>query len=364
MPGIDVTTLPDDGVALLQLDDLRADATQTRSLPLGIQPQRSATAGQLAAWLTTHRSWVQAALHRHGALFFRGFQPADADAFEQVARAIAPGLQSEYLGTSPRVNLTPYVFTASELPEFYPIPQHAEMSFLAEPPRHLFFWAKRANDGGGGETPLCDLRAVWRDLDPAVRGRFAERGLTIVRNYAGRAGGDRWQLKPWPEIFGTTDRQQVEATCAREGFVATWGSDERLTLTSRQPAMRPHPDTGEQAWLNHSQVFHLVAAAEELRRIARWRPSPRALATWLYAETMAWRRGNPDLAHTDAPMHCTWGDGSPIARADLAHVLDVIWRHLVVIPWQTGDMVAVDNRIVSHGRLPYRGPRVIAVAFA
>ena len=29
-----------------------------------------------------------------------------------------------------------------------------------------------------------------------------------------------------------------------------------------------------------------------------------------------------------------------------------------------GDVVAIDNFAVSHGRLPYRGPRNVAVAWA
>jgi hypothetical protein len=38
----------------------------------------------------------------------------------------------------------------------------------------------------------------------------------------------------------------------------------------------------------------------------------------------------------------------------------VIWQNLVVYPWQTGDVVAIDNNAVGHGRLPYQGPRRIA----
>lgn len=43
---------------------------------------------------------------------------------------------------------------------------------------------------------------------------------------------------------------------------------------------------------------------------------------------------------------------------------DAVWKHLVVIPWQRGDVIAIDNYAVSHGRLPYAGPRNVAVAWA
>ncbi len=41
-----------------------------------------------------------------------------------------------------------------------------------------------------------------------------------------------------------------------------------------------------------------------------------------------------------------------------------IWKNLVAFQWQLGDVLAIDNRSVSHGRMPYRGPRSIAVCWA
>jgi hypothetical protein len=63
-------------------------------------------------------------------------------------------------------------------------------------------------------------------------------------------------------------------------------------------------------------------------------------------------------------MHCTYLDGSEIPDTDLEAVRDTIWRNLVVVPWKRGDVVAIDNYVVAHGRLPYQGPRQVAVCWA
>ena len=63
-------------------------------------------------------------------------------------------------------------------------------------------------------------------------------------------------------------------------------------------------------------------------------------------------------------MHCTYEDGREIPDADMDAVRDVVWQHLVVEPWQRGDVVAIDNHSVAHGRLPYEGPRRVAVCWA
>jgi hypothetical protein len=64
------------------------------------------------------------------------------------------------------------------------------------------------------------------------------------------------------------------------------------------------------------------------------------------------------------PMHCTYYDGREIPHADLEHLRDVIWNNMVLIPWQKGDLIAIDNRAVSHGRMPYTGPRAVVVSWS
>jgi alpha-ketoglutarate-dependent taurine dioxygenase len=308
---------------------------------------------------------VQDALVRYGAILFRGFDVVDAPTFERVVRAIDDDLKNEYLGTSPRNALTRHVFTASELPPFYPIPQHCEMSFVRTPPRRLFFSCLVAPAPGSGETPLADFRRVLRELDPGVRKRFEERGLRIVRNYSGPGGGGRfdlWKLKRWDEMFLTTDRRAVEEKCRAEGFEPIWTAGGGLRIVSTQPVVRLHPVTGEEVWHNHVTTFHLSQAAGEYRRIHRLRPSVRSFLFWQLARLLeARQRGKP--ADTLA-MQCTHLDGSPIADADVEAVRDTIWRHLVITPWRRGDVLAIDNYAVSHGRLPYAGPREVAVAWA
>ena len=69
-------------------------------------------------------------------------------------------------------------------------------------------------------------------------------------------------------------------------------------------------------------------------------------------------------AGEDQAMHCTHADGSPIADADMEAVRDAIWKNMVFFKWRRGDVLVIDNDAVSHGRMPYTGPRKIAVAWA
>lgn len=339
------------------------------ALPLLATPDGDADPGALIEALSGSRDAVQAALTEAGAVLLRGWAVHDARTFEQVARAIEPQLQNEYLGTSPRNGLTSHVFTASELPPHFPIPQHNEMSFTRTPPKRLFFCCMEPNRAPGGETPLVDMRRVWKDLDPEVRARFETLGIRNVRNYAGPpepgtrvSSWDPWKLKRWDEMFGTTDRPAVLERCAREGFEATFTPGGGLRLVNTQPAMKAHPRTAEPVWFNHSQVFHGSAAPAEYARIAgrlgvKWRGWGLLASTLLAVKSM-WQSAD------EAGMHCTFGDGSPIPTSDMDAVRDAIWRNLVAFPWERGDVVVIDNDAVAHGRMPFQGPRMIVVSWA
>jgi alpha-ketoglutarate-dependent taurine dioxygenase len=330
-------------------------------------PVATGAPGGALAFIDGHRGWIDDQLRTRGMALLRGFGLATAEAFEAAARAVEPALKNEYLGTSPRDARTPYVFSASELPPHYPIPQHNEMSFLGTPPRRLMFGCLVAARRGG-ETPLADMRAVAAGLDPAVRGRFERGGIRIIRNYGGPSGAGRhdlWQLKRWDEVFQTTDRAVVEAKCAKEGVYTDvhWGPGDRLRLVSEHTALRAHPESGAPVWFNHSQVFHLSSAASELRRVYRRTGELRTLFWWRAAQAMI--AAKKRLTRTeDQALHCTYRDGREIAVEDLEHVRDEIWRRMIATPWQSGDMVILDNFSVSHGRLPYHGPREVVVAWA
>jgi alpha-ketoglutarate-dependent taurine dioxygenase len=349
---------PSDAYRIRTMDD--------RDLPLVVEPNGNANVVDLATWLRSRRDWVREMMTHHGAVLFRGFDVTGASDFERIARAIDDDLKNEYLGTSPRNALTDYVFSASELPGFYPIPQHCEMSFTAHPPTRLFFSCFVEPAAGSGETPLVDFRRVYRDLDPAVRQRFERGGVRIVRNYSGPAEAgkkDLWKLKRWDEMFLTTDRTAVEAKCREEGFTPVWGERDRLRLISTQPATRMHPTTGEVVWHNHSQVFHLSAGPGEYRRIYELRPSLKYWLLWRFAGLMVALQRRT-RSSDEQSMHCTYLDGAEISDADMEAVRAAIWRNLVITPWHRGDVVAIDNYAVAHGRLPYTGPREIAVCWA
>lgn len=319
----------------------------------------------LLDFISSSKATIDSDLLKAGALLFRGFELDNPQDFEDVARAVDPGLKNNYLGTSPRNKRSEYTFSASELPAHYPIMQHCEMSFLPGAPRKLFFFCT-IEPAEGGETPICDFRKVWSELPEQMQQDFRKKGVMHVRNYGPpnkKPLLDLWQLKSWDAMFGTTDKASVEEQCRSNGIEFEWTKKDGLRLINRTDAYKAHPMSGEECWFNHTQVFHSSAAGYEYMHINGLRPSARAFGVLALIRILTnWKQWS--AAPMDHATNVFFGDGSPIPEKYVSSLLQAIWKNLVIIPWRKGDLLAIDNFSTAHGRLPYSGDREILVCWA
>jgi alpha-ketoglutarate-dependent taurine dioxygenase len=290
----------------------------------------------LRAVLAEHGEELERHLLTHGALLFRGFGIDREELFGETV-AVLPGRQIDYVdGNSPRRKLRSGIYTSTEYPPEYFISMHNELSYSPHWPARLVFCCVSA-PAEGGETPLADSRRILARLDPALVAEWRARGIEYVRNLHGGAG-----MGPsWKTTFETDDRAAVERFCHESGARFEWRDDGGLRISHVRPAVAVHPRTGEEVWFNQADQFH---------------PSthPKAVLDAM----LALYKGREDRL----PQSCRFGDGTPIPVAALEAVRETTREQIRTFPWQAGDLLLVDNMLVSHGRMPFRGPRKILVS--
>ncbi len=334
------------------------------TLPLVISGEKNELIkSSLINWIKANKADLEKKLTKHGAILFRGFAIQTPLDFEEVAKSFDSELKDDYLGTSPRDKKTDFVFSASELPAHYPIMQHCEMSFLPSAPRRLFFYCN-VEPEFGGETPICDFRKVYKDLDPKIRAEFEQKGVKHIRNYSSPNDKSKsaFQLKNWSDLFQTTDKKSIEQKSKLHDMQIEWKANDGLRVTNKNAATKIHPITGETVWFNHTQVFHLAAAAFEYHKIHRRQKRWETFKTSRMLDIMTFYKKltkNPK----EQSMHVTFGDDSPIPDKYVEHIIDVIWKNMSIYSWKKGDVICIDNFSTSHGRLPYYGPREVMVCW-
>jgi alpha-ketoglutarate-dependent taurine dioxygenase len=300
--------------------------------PLVVSPRQEGLSP--ARWALGRREWVEAELLRHGAILFRGFEVSGPEQFAEFARALAPDLLEYFERAAPRVEVGRNIYTSTEYPADQPIPLHHEMSYSHNWPTKLWFYcAQPAREGGA--TPITPDREVFKLIDPAVRRRFAERRVMYVRNY-----GEGLDLS-WQEAFQTSDRAAVETYCRQAHMSCEWRDGDRLRTRAVRQVLATHPKTGETVWFNHAHMFH----------ISNVEPATREALLAQYRED-------------ELPRNAFYGDGSPIEGSVLEEIRRVYRESAVRFEWRRGDVLMLDNFLVSHGRDPFVGPRQVLVAMA
>jgi alpha-ketoglutarate-dependent taurine dioxygenase len=284
-------------------------------------------------WAAKYRSAIEGLLAEHGAILLRGFGIKHAHAFDALAASLVSTLYGDY-GDLPHEKDADRVYKSTPYPAEQAILFHHESSHMPQWPSRQFFCCIQPASGGGA-TPIVDGRKVWAALPDDLRQRFEERGIRYVRNFI--PGVD----VGWEKMFDTTDRTEVEERCRAQDVECTWLPGGVLRTQQLAPAVIRHPGTGEQVFFNQLFLHHTACLD----------PSDREVMRSLF--------GDDEAAY---PRSASFGDGSPIDDATVARLRSVYDELAQRFVWEQGDVVVIDNMLVSHGRDPFEGDRKIIVA--
>lgn len=287
-------------------------------------------------------------LLKHGGLLFRGFPIENANAFATFIESLGLGNFVNYIGgDSPRDKVEDKVYTSTEAPPALHIPLHQELSFVKKFPRHIYFFCETP-PAEKGETIIGDARQIYKALNPEVKKRFEEKGLTYTSNYYYKNKIMRLMNKiqrshkSWIEVFETHKKEDVERQCQNNDFHWEWTKRDWIKVQQTRPAMVNHPETQEPVWFNQAHLYD-------------FNPKLLGWARYLGAKLFYFRKYTR--------LHeVSYADGSKIARSDLYHILDVLDKNTVAFPWQKNDVMVLDNVLTLHGRAPFTGKRRILTA--
>lgn len=285
-------------------------------------------------WVSAHAAELKVKLQTHGAILFRNCPVDTAEAFEAVLEAGDFEPMPYVGGAAPRTQVTAKrILTANESPPSEPIPFHHEMAQVPRPPGYVFFFCDVAAERGG-ETAIVLSNRVYRrfvEIDPEFAAEVERQGVRYVRVMPDQDDASSPIGRSWRSTFLTDDRAEAEEKMREIGTSWTWlESGDLHTVTSVVPAIREDERTGQKTFFNS-----MVAA----------------YTGWTDA------RNDPKRAVILA-------DGSPVSGEALERTARAMTEESVAFPWQEGDLLFVDNRLVLHSRRPYEGPRRILASIA
>jgi hypothetical protein len=271
------------------------------------------------------------ALAEHGAALLRG-PVLREDAVEVALEIIDEELLDDAFWSTPRSKVAGKTLTATEYPSPRTIQLHSEMAYMKVWPRYVAFHSIEVAETGG-QTTICDIDAVSRQLGDRMAG-FASKGVMYRRTF--QRGVDI----PWQTAFQTQDKADVEEVGKRLGMTVEWKDGDALITTHVAQGAITAED-GSPVYFSQAHLFHETAL------------DPAARDQIIEA-----------FGRDRLPRQAFYGDGSPIADADLQAVRQAFEDHQTGMHWQPGDVLILDNMRYAHGRLPFTGKRRLHVAMA
>jgi alpha-ketoglutarate-dependent taurine dioxygenase len=301
------------------------------ALPLYVV-QAEATGKSLSEFVSGRVEHLAALILEHRGILFRDFRVRDATDYQAFIEALGVKPMDYTYRSTPRTHVRGAVFTATEYPSRVEIPLHCENAYQRTWPMWLSFCCIKPA-GGGGQTPIADMRKVTAAIPAAILDRFARRHVKYIRHYHPHVD------VPWRDVFRATDREELARFCGENDIHHEWLDGEILRTEQVCQGVADHPATGATVFFNQAHLFHVSSLGPQV------------------AEDMMGVYGRDRL-----PRDAKFGDGGNIGTEDLAAVRTAFASAAVDLLWRQGDVVILDNMQVAHGRRAYVGERRLLAA--
>ncbi|KAF8866243.1 Clavaminate synthase-like protein [Acephala macrosclerotiorum] len=306
--------------------------------PLALQVKDSAPTleSSVSALETMAKSGeLSSLLHSHGgALLIRGFPIETPQDYSDV--------------------LAKNVKTANEGPPEMPIWPHNEYGWSTINPAWLIFSCLTVPETGG-ETPLISSLALATYVEthlPTFYQALLKKGVRYIYRYSKETNSQsntgasvtaayRSEVREWDDE--ETVKRKIEREVQRHSWRWEWHEDGGLSVVHVVPLIRKHLESGRTTFFGN-----LTNAYGRSKYHGATEPP-----------FLGGGGGGGGGGYHPLP---TYGDGSPIPTQYLEKALAAAEDLQVLVKWEAGDIVLLDNYSVMHSRRPWTGERKVLAA--
>lgn len=324
-------------------------------------PSGNSSPDSLGRWIQSNREFVSQQLEEEGGLVFKGFNLQTAQDFEKLARMIDDKLADRHIFDGDvTCKRTPFVSDVAS-PDIKkilsPLSLHNEDSFVPEIPDKIMFCSLHTASWGG-ESLIADCRKVYEDLPQDLQKKYKRKKLksTLVLE-------DRLFLA---NALIPKNVQTIIDFAKNHGARTVKRLSENMTEFTFTVPATIQDQRGRDVWFNtlHQAVFYNkcvdIWMAYKMRRGLFNKPFALML---IFASLLEDFKNFLKSGRSTLKMHdCTLMNGEKITPLERIKMGFAFWKNTAVLPLSNGDFFVLNNKLVAHGRMPYKGKRIMVSA--
>ncbi|MBF5058992.1 TauD/TfdA family dioxygenase [Candidatus Neptunochlamydia vexilliferae] len=326
-----------------------------------VSPKENCSPDFLRDWALDHRPFLEEQIGKYGGVLFKGFSIKKGSDFEKVALAIDENLTDKHVfdgavGTK-RTRFVSDVASPDLKDVPMPLSMHNEDSFVSKVPPKIMF-CSLTSAPWGGESLVADCRKVYQSLPQEVQKKYRLQKLKSMLVLEDKLFLANSLIPKNIELIEAFAKGEGAHTVKRISYDMTrflFTVPATLTLNGE-----------EDVWFNtlHQSVFYnkcvdIWMAYKMLGGIKNRLRSLSLIGSSLSKDFITFlKKGSDPLKMHD----CHLENGEKITAWDRFQMGLAFWKNTAVLPLKDGEFFVLDNRLVSHGRMPYRGRRVMVSA--
>jgi len=306
-----------------------------------VNRNKALTITEFAQWTNKNRHDIEALLHYHGVILWRGFPIPHAEDLSKFVLAFSEWEDLPYevsLSYAIRKQVCERVCTTNEGKTGGMVFHHEQAQTPLFPGKIFFYCEEPATIGGAtgishSALILDQLTEKYPDFVKVLEAKgVIYKGVLPEESdtSSGQVG------RSWKSFFGRETKEAVEKRATELGYTCSWQEDKSLHFDSPiLPAIRVAPGS------NGVRVFfnQMIAAFKA------------NFNDWI-------KNGNSKAAYS-LDKFLIFGDGSSIPVDPMEFLAEQVEKNSFDLQWQAGDVGLLDNYIVMHARRAYEGPRKV-----
>lgn len=341
---------------------------------LQIEPLKDRSIAFLKKWIRESQKFIKENMDLYGGIYFKGFDINSASDFESLALEIDPNLcETHPFNCSNRAWHTKFTCEVASpyiKQSLTPKGLHNEDSYVSFIPKIVMF-SPLEPAVQGGETLVADCRKIYQYLPKKLQEKLLGKTMTnklimhddvlLVNNRIPKSSEAIKQL-------GETQKSKE-----------TLRISENLSQFSFEiPAIIKHESSQDPIWFNLLHIApyfsynvyidtwfaykHKGGFLNKIKAISIIGLSFLKDIKFLLESLMNRSPENQKFLSEIGNYYIS--DGSKISFLDRIYINLAIWKSTAILPLNKGDIVILDNRLVSHGRMPFKGRRTFLTSMA